>query len=145
MFIFGHIGLTIGLFLILLIIFKKNDYLPEIDFRIIAVFAVLPDIFDKIIGNLIFGESLNNGRLFSHTLIFLAVFIIIFTMIMGSHWWIYSFPIITHQLFDTLWFDPYTWLWPMFGWSFEFKDVEVWEHWLTALLTNPYIIFTEIF
>jgi hypothetical protein len=144
MFIFGHIGLTIGLFSILVIIFKKVDYLPELDFRIIAVFAVLPDIFDKVIGHLLLSETLNNGRLFSHTLVFLALFIIIFALIVGSHWWIYSLPIITHQLFDTLWFDPHTWLWPMYGWSFEFKDVEIWEHWLTALLHNPYIIITEI-
>jgi len=55
MFIFGHIGLTIGLILLGLMVFKRTDLLNKLDFRVIAIFAVLPDIIDKIIRcNLLF-------------------------------------------------------------------------------------------
>ncbi len=144
MFILGHIGLTIGLLLLGLIIFKKYELINQIDFRLIALFAILPDIIDKTIGYVIFRGTLNNGRLFSHTLLFLIIFCVIFFLIIGSYWWVYSFPIITHQLFDTLWFSPELWFWPGYGWSFKALDINVWEHWYSALINDPFIISTEI-
>ncbi len=144
MFIFGHVGLTICLLLIALLILKKNDDIYKLDFRLIAIFAILPDIIDKSIGHLIFYDTLNNGRLFCHTLIFLVIFCFIFYLIIGTYWWIYSFPIITHQLFDRMWEAPNTWLWPGYGFEFKSFDINVWEHWYSALISNPYIISTEI-
>ena len=144
MFILGHVGLTIGLILFGIMIFKKDVLIDKIDFRIIALFALLPDFIDKIIGHVFFQDTLNNGRLFSHTLIFLVAFCVIFFFVVGTYWWIYSIPIVTHQVFDTLWESPATWFWPGFGWSFKSLEIDVWHHWLTTLLNNPFIIFTEI-
>ncbi|WP_455391960.1 metal-dependent hydrolase [[Eubacterium] cellulosolvens] len=144
MFILGHIGLTIGLILLGLVLVKRTVLIKKIDLRIIAVFAVLPDIFDKVLGHLIFRESINNGRLFSHTLVFLVIFVVIFFLVLGANWWVYSFPILTHQLFDHLWTDPETWFWPAFGWGFQYKDINPWENWLSALIHNPYIQLTEL-
>jgi len=144
MFIFGHIGLTIGILVIGLILFKKPELISKIDFRIIAVFAILPDILDKTLGYLIFPDQLHSGRLFSHTLVFLIFFMIVYFLIIGSQWWVYSFPIITHQLFDQPWLDPGTWLWPAFGWGFKYSDISPWESWFSALTSNPFIITTEL-
>ena len=144
MFILGHIGLTIGLIILGLIIFKKSELIYSLDLRIIAFFAILPDLFDKVFGYLIFGESLSNGRLFSHTLVFLILFSIVFLLIVRIRWWIYAVPIVTHHVFDRLCEDPYTFFWPYFGWSFKSLDVNVWQNWFQALLTDPYIKATEI-
>lgn len=145
MFVLGHIGLTIGLILILFIIFKKPELAYEIDLRIIAILSILPDIIDKILGHLILHDLLNNGRLFSHTLVFLIFFSIVFISFVRKYWWVYAFPIFTHQIFDQLWSSPKTWLWPAYGWGFERLDIDVWVHWLTALSKNPYNLSTEIF
>jgi inner membrane protein len=144
MFILGHIGLTIGLILLGLVLFNRKDLIYQLDFRIIAVFAILPDIIDKITGHVLFAGSLNNGRLFCHTLLFMIIFAMIFFFIVGQKWWVFTFPIITHQLFDQLWIDPQTWLWPYYGWQFESQQIDIWAHWLIALTSDPYIITTEI-
>ena len=71
-------------------------------------------------------------------------FVIVFIVLVGANWWVYSFPVITHQLFDHLWDDLSIWLWPYYGWGFESKDIDPWAQWLSALMNNPYIIITEI-
>jgi len=144
MFVFGHIGLTIGLILVIIALLKKTDLIYKLDFRLIAVFALLPDIIDKVMGHVIFQEELNNGRLFGHTLVFLVIFAIVFIMLVGANWWVYTFPVIVHQLFDHLWNDLPIWLWPYYGWGFESRDIDLWTHWLSALLNNPYIQITEL-
>ena len=144
MFIIGHIGLTIAIIIIGLILFKRTDLLQKLDFRVIAVFAILPDILDKTIGHLIFQDSLNNGRLFSHSLVFLILFTLIFYFIVRVHWWAYVFPIATHQIFDLLWWSPKAWYWPAYGWGFDRLHRDVWAHWLDALINDPYIKITEV-
>ena len=144
MFILGHIGLTIAIIIIGLIIFKRADLLQKLDFRVIAVFAIIPDIIDKIIGHLIFQDSLNNGRLFSHSLVFLFLFSLIFYFIVRVYWWSLVIPIATHQIFDLLWGAPKTWIWPAYGWDFDRLESDIWEKWFEALSNNPYIYTTEI-
>jgi hypothetical protein len=65
MFIFGHIGITLG---IAFIIFQF--VLPRIGIRL---GAILPDLIDKPIGRILLGESVANGRLFGHTLLFILL------------------------------------------------------------------------
>jgi hypothetical protein len=144
MYVLGHLGLTIGLLLFGIYIFDKSDFLKIIDFRIILLFALLPDIIDKIIGHLVFQESINNGRIFSHTLIFIIVFVIVFSSIVGKLWWIYCYPVIIHQIYDMMWLEPETWFWPYFGWRFNAFDIDLLEHWWTMLTTDPFTIITEI-
>jgi hypothetical protein len=145
MFILGHIGLTIGLLIMCLILVDKSNLIFHIDFRIIIIIALLPDIIDKIIGHGILQTSLNNGRLFSHTLAFLFIFIIIYYLIFREKWWIFSFPIMTHQVFDFMWSEPETWYWPYYGWSFDVLDKDVWDYWWQELTSDPVIFTTEIF
>lgn len=144
MFLIGHIGLTIAIMIIGLIIFKRTDLLQKLDFRVIAVFAILPDIIDKTIGYLIFQDSLNNGRLFSHSLVFLLLFSLFFYFIVRVYWWAYVLPIATHHIFDILWDAPKSWYWPAYGWGFDRLDVDIWAHWFDALINNPYIRITEV-
>jgi hypothetical protein len=43
-----------------------------------------------------------------------------------------------------MWGLPTSWFWPYYGWYFEKLDKDVWDQWLTALLTDPFIQTTEI-
>jgi hypothetical protein len=75
MFLFGHIGVTLGVF------FGLSIFLPRlkaiINPKYLAVGALLPDLIDKPIGRVIFASTIANGRIIGHTLLFsLLIFLI---------------------------------------------------------------------
>jgi hypothetical protein len=144
MFLFGHTGLTIVLILFTLYLLKRTEYISKIDFRIVLVLAILPDIIDKLIGHLLFYNELNNGRLFFHSLLVLFIMVIILYKLNKDLFLIYSFPLFTHQIFDFMWDLPTTWFWPYYGLFFEKLEKDVWGQWLTTLMTDPFIQLTEI-
>ena len=144
MFLFGHIGLTIGFVLLVLILLKRTDLITKLDFRIIAVFSLLPDAIDKVLGHVFLHGILDNGRLFAHTLVFLLLFSIIFYTVIWTYWWVYALPVLGHLVFDTMWETPETLRWPVYGWGFPKMDMNVWAHWSQALFNDPFTIATEM-
>jgi hypothetical protein len=68
MFIFGHIGVTLGVF------FGLGIFLPRlktiIDPKYLVIGALLPDLIDKPLGRVIFASTIANGRIIGHTLLF---------------------------------------------------------------------------
>ena len=123
MLLFGHIGITLGIFFIF------SYFVPRlktiIDPRYLAVGSLLPDIIDKPLGMIVFASSISNGRMISHTLVFsLTLFLIglylfdkrsdirVITLATGSF---------IHLMEDQMWATPQTLFWPLFGWSFP-KD-----------------------
>jgi hypothetical protein len=50
-----------------------NSLARQMDYRLIIVGAILPDIIDKPIGMLLFRNFFSNGRIFCHTLLFLVI------------------------------------------------------------------------
>jgi membrane-bound metal-dependent hydrolase YbcI (DUF457 family) len=127
MLLFGHIGITLGIF------FVFSYFAPRlktiIDPRYLAVGALLPDIIDKPVGMIIFASTISNGRMISHTLLFAFTLfliglyfyskkrdIIIITFASGTFF---------HLMEDQMWNTPATLFWPLLGWSFpkyEFTD-----------------------
>jgi hypothetical protein len=144
MFPFGHAGLAVGLVVALAILLKKPFWLANIDMRLVVVLSMLPDIIDKPLGHFILGEDLNNGRIFAHTLVFVILTAVLFALIFKKMFWIYVLPVLLHQVLDFMWEIPRTWFWPLFGFGFKSYDYNVWEHWLKALFTDPYVITGEI-
>jgi len=120
MLIFGHLVFTVGVFFIL------GRILPalkgRLDYRYIAFGALLPDILDKLIGRVIFAETLANGRIIGHTLVFC-----LFIALLGYYRYgksrdtgvfLISGACFFHLLEDRMWKTPYTLFWPAFGWEF---------------------------
>lgn len=148
MFVLGHVGLTAGLLIAVVLALQKakgiNDptWLYKIDFRVVVVLAMLPDILDKLIGHVFLSEELNNGRIFAHSLLFLIVTAAMFGVSLRVWSWVYILPVLTHQLFDQMWDGLHTWLWPVYGLAFEKKDMDPWSLWLHEL-SDPYVIVTE--
>ena len=114
MFIFFHLltGLLLG--------FLTGDLLHDRRWIIpCAIGAVLPDLIDKPLGLLLFADSLGNGRIYSHTLLFFFVM-----LVTGLLLWHYlkspmilalSIGIFSHGILDLLWLNMKTWLWPFMG------------------------------
>jgi len=72
--LFGHIGVTVGLFILLE--YVVHGIRGRIDYRYVILGALLPDVIDKLIGRVIFAYSLANGQIIAHTLIFGVLFFI---------------------------------------------------------------------
>lgn len=123
MLLFGHLGVTLGVFIGFGILDPqlKNIINP----KYLAIGALLPDLIDKPLGMVIFSSILANGRIIGHTLL-LSVSILliglyfydkrrdirILSLAAGSFF---------HLMEDQIWGDPRTLFWPLLGWSFP-KD-----------------------
>ena len=123
MLLFGHIGITLGIFFIFSYFAPRLKNI--IDPRYLAFGALLPDFIDKPLGMIVFASTISNGRMISHTLVFsLTLFLIglylygkksdvrIITFAAGSFF---------HLMEDQMWITPQTLFWPFFGWYFP-KD-----------------------
>ena len=75
MLLFGHIGITPGIAFILFqfVLPRIGIRSKKINYLFIALGAILLDLIDKPIGRILLGESVANGRLFGHTLLFVLL------------------------------------------------------------------------
>jgi len=75
MLIFGHIGVTLGVF------FGLGIFLPQlktiIDPKYLVIGALLPDIIDKPLGMVIFASTITTGRMIGHTLLFSLLLLLV--------------------------------------------------------------------
>ncbi|MFC1963830.1 metal-dependent hydrolase [Chloroflexota bacterium] len=167
MLVLAHTGITLGAALALNRLFPKNSRTPgnqatdkspgptpasrqsktaswlnsladRIDIRLLLIGAMLPDIIDKPIGHFFF----QNGRIFSHTLLF-------FLIVASAGVWIYlksrktpgltlAFGMLTHLILDKMWLTPQTLFWPLYGFAFGRIDLTDWaSNIFYSLLNSP--------
>ncbi|MDD1682793.1 MAG: metal-dependent hydrolase [Methanoregula sp.] len=114
MYFFFHLfaGAVIGLLI--------GDILHDRRWVLLCTFgAVIPDIIDKTVGLLVFGDIFGYGRIFSHTL--LAALALLVAGVATWKW--LKSPIvmgiavgvISHQVLDLMWRMPKIWLYPLYG------------------------------
>ncbi len=120
-----------------------------LDIRLLAVGSLLPDIIDKPVGQWLFRDTFSNGRLFTHTLLFLILICVagLYLYRSGKRTWLLalSFGTFTHLVFDEMWRAPRTLLWPIYGFTFDRIDLTGWAgSMLHALLTDPPTWVTEL-
>lgn len=133
MFVLGHAGITIGAAALLdKAIVKLHpasqgdssrvSLLSRIDLRVLAIGSLLPDILDKPIGLMILRDEVGNGRIFCHTLLFLALLSIAGFWLFrrsGRTWLlVLAAGVLAHLILDGMWTAYRTLLWPAFGFSF---------------------------
>jgi len=121
----------------------------RIDIRLLLTGSLLPDIIDKPLGQLLLRETLSNGRIFCHTLLFLTLVTLpgIFLYRSYAKNWllVLSFGIFTHLILDQMWLSPKTLFWPLYGFAFEKIDLTGWAgNIFQALLTDPTVYIPEI-
>jgi len=152
MLLFGHLGITLAAaqtFEKVMLSQGKKKFTELIDYRLVLLGSMLPDIIDKPLGGLVFKATLGNGRIYAHTLIFLLLLVGT-----GIFFWVkYKRPGVLalaggsffHHILDGMWRFPGTYLWPFYGWSFPKGDPEGWFwQWVESLLTDPWVYVSEI-
>jgi len=120
MLFFGHLGITLGLFLGCGILIPRLRVL--IDPRYLAIGALLPDLIDKPAGRVIFASMLANGRIIGHTILFSLFLALIGVYLYEKNKDYRGLALASgsflHLLEDQMWTQPLTFFWPLFGLSF---------------------------
>jgi hypothetical protein len=89
-----------------------------LDYRLLALAAIGPDLVDKPLAALYFYRRYKSAVLFAHTLLLNLLF---------TAFWLRNFPQapsylgawLGHAVLDRLWFFPHTFYWPLRGWRFH--------------------------
>lgn len=157
MLVLGHAGITLGAAIAGTTLLPKNtrgktrlEKLSNfLDIRLLLLGSLLPDVIDKPLGHLFFQETLANGRIIAHSLLFiflLAALALIFYKIRGKTWLLaLAAGSFSHILFDQMWLIPETLFWPLFGFGFEKTDISNWvPNMLSNLLNKPSVFIPEI-
>jgi inner membrane protein len=181
MFIFGHVGFTIGTATAVNAVVIKLQHMPQkqqsgnanalaivkikgikasastfigldaltrfLDVRILMIGALMPDIIDKPLSFLGFG----NGRSITHTLLIFLIVLLIALILYASKkiTWLLaiSFGMFSHLILDSMWATPQTLLWPLHGWAFPAANHKIGfgqiSTWWNMLLTNPRLDVSE--
>ena len=122
----------------------------RIDIRILLLGALLPDIIDKPVGQLLLRGILDNGRIFCHTLLFLIIITLVGLFIFRirrKNWLlVLSGGIFSHLILDEMWHTPETLLWPVYGFAFErLEDFTCWLNFIVyGLFNNPAVYIPEL-
>jgi len=133
---------------------EKHEKIPALglfDIICITIGSILPDIIDKPVGHYLFSDLFgNNGRIFSHTLLFACIILMtgLFLYYSKKRLWpiAISFGVFMHLVLDSMWRYPRTLFWPFFGLDFPRSSAE--GPWLLRmiykLLSSPSAYLTEI-
>jgi inner membrane protein len=111
----------------------------ETDLRWVVFYTLLADIIDKPLGLIVFRESINNGRVWFHSLavnLALSVAILAWqrsTVLVLALW--------LHQLCDRMWTRPWVALWPLTG-AFGYRDLPL-SDWVYSVF-SPYNVVSEL-
>jgi membrane-bound metal-dependent hydrolase YbcI (DUF457 family) len=174
MLLFGHIGITLGTVAVLSqacssFLRTENpagghnpgasqdgDPPPQastaarfpVDYRLVILGSLLPDLIDKPIGMLILRDVFSSGRIFGHSFVVLLVFTLV-----GAYLWrrygkteglVLSVAWALHLVFDRMWAFPATLFWPLLGWDFHQYNATGWlSRVLHSWLTYSAIILQE--
>jgi inner membrane protein len=154
MLLFAHPGIALGAATIIAdAVNRKPSWFASLshylDIRWLLVGSLIPDIIDKLVGQYIFRDTFNNGRIFAHTLLFLIVIsaVGIFLYKKQRRTWMLAIAAgtFTHLILDEMWQTPVTLFWPLLGFSFPTIELEGWARsiWET-LFSDPHVYVPEI-
>ncbi|MFQ5908126.1 MAG: metal-dependent hydrolase [Thermoplasmata archaeon] len=146
MFLLGHLGLTLAL-----VVWPLRRRLPRrVDYRILLVGALLPDLIDKPL-SLILGVG---GRAVAHTLLFALALSLLFLLLrsraVSSRCQIFGTAILlalaigtwTHLILDRMWMQPEILLWPFLGLPFPPDLFDPFN--LLEGYRDPYVLIGDI-
>ena len=114
--------------------------LGPIDYRLILIGSLLPDILDKPLWLIASGDIFPSGRAYGHTLLFsMVLFFCGLLLIRYKKSWllIISLSSIIHLILDQMWHNPVTLWWPLLG-AIQRADTTDWIFYITrAQISDP--------
>ena len=127
----------------------KSTSLLKLDYRLVLVGSLLPDIIDKPLGLIILRSSLGNSRIIGHTLLLTLLLVALGYLLRKKY---NSRAVLTlasgsfvHILLDEMWLRPETLFWPVFGFDFPPDNPSGWlVRILLYGLTHPGVYVPEI-
>ncbi len=161
MLVFGHTGITLGAATLIAGGLNRGQNGPDektswfdslsryVDIRVLLIGSLLPDIIDKPVGQYFFRETFSNGRIFSHTLMFLIVLTGIGFYLFKRHRQVWMLTLAAgtffHLVLDRMWAAPGTLFWPLLGFTFEKAELTDWlSNILMALFSESGIFIPEL-
>ncbi len=159
MLLLAHTGITLGVTVLAGSIAKRNKstnraaawlaaFYERIDIRILLIGSLLPDIIDKPVGMVFFRDSLSNGRIYAHTLLFLILISIggyVLYRQRNSIWLlVLAFGTFIHFILDQIWLTPKTIFWPLMGFEFDRIEITDWfTLWFRDFFAHPDVYLGE--
>lgn len=124
-----------------------RDKMRSIDYRFVLLGSLLPDIIDKPVWMFTNSNFQWNGRGYAHTLllnfVLLVIGLILATRRNKTRLLTISLSSFIHLVFDQMWLNPTTLLWPLMGPIQRGPTIG----WLASLwhglISNPYIYISE--
>lgn len=92
--------------------------LKKVDYRLVALAAVGPDLIDKPLAALYFYRRYKSAVLFAHTML-AHVGVLGYAIVKQPRGWVYALVFNGHAVLDRLWLFHDTWYWPFKGWRFH--------------------------
>ncbi len=109
------------------------------DLRWIIFLTLVADIVDKPLGLWVFSETINNGRVWFHSL---AVNLLVsLLLVIARKPGVYVLALWLHQLCDRMWMRPWVALWPLTG-RFGYRDL-AFEDWVYGIF-SPYNVVSDL-
>ncbi len=109
------------------------------DLRFVVFLTLLADIIDKPFGLVIFSETINNGRVWFHSLaVNLALSAV---LLLWRKPLVYVLALWFHQLCDRMWMRPWVALWPLTG-AFGYRDLPL-DEWVYSVF-SPYNVISDV-
>ena len=98
------------------------------------------DLMDKPIGWILLNESVANGRLFGHTLLFAGIIALVGFHVKEHRTAIFcvAFGVFMHLLEDLMWETPATLLYPLFGFGFPHGSIGDWHGYFLDMVIRIY-------
>ncbi len=132
----GELGIGLGL---AWVVSYRNR--AAVDFRLVLLGSILPDVIDKPLGAILHLEA----RLWAHSLVFLAAILLLGLLpaLRGMRWVVFGDAV--HLLFDLIWQQPLVMLLPLFVLAFPAETTpQTCAAYFEILLMDPYVQFGEI-
>jgi hypothetical protein len=114
----GHVAVTWGVASLLQ---RNNPGLARLDYRLLGLCALAPDLIDKPLAILVFTGA-HTSQLITHSLLFNVVLLALALL-----WWRRALPYVlafsSHLVADRMWHHTESFWWPLFGWNnfWEYK------------------------
>ena len=141
----GHVAATWG---VAAVAQQHNPKLARLDYRLLAVCALLPDIIDKPLAILVFTDA-PTSQLIAHSLLF-NLMLLIAALLFWRAAVPYVLALNAHLLADRMWNHTETFWWPIFGWRtfWEYKPMntagEMFNVYVDIIVRYPQVWVVEL-
>ncbi|MBN1368904.1 MAG: metal-dependent hydrolase [Dehalococcoidaceae bacterium] len=128
---------------------RLNNPRPFIDYRLLFIGSILPDLIDKPLGIYFLADELSNGRIYAHTLLFALILLgsglAVYLTGQNTGGLVLAGGVFAHLMLDSIWLAPGTFLWPLYGLAFDKYPTEDWlSSIFEAMFSKPAVFIPEI-